>query len=62
MGARQVGAIGGNGNAGLRHQGEQAQGFQGDGFASGIGAGNYQLAVVAFEFDADGNYLWICAL
>jgi hypothetical protein len=56
---RQVGAVGGNGNTGLRHQGEQAQGFQGDGFASGIGAGDYQLAVVAFQFDGDGNDLGV---
>ena len=30
-----------NGNAGQRHQAEQADGFQCDGFATGIGAGNH---------------------
>ena len=54
---RHVGAIRGNGNAGLRHQSEQAQRFQGDGFAAGVGAGDHELAVVAFELDGDGDDL-----
>ncbi len=54
---RQVGAIRRDGNAGLRHQREQAQRFQGDGFAAGVGAGDYELAMVAFELDGDGDDL-----
>ena len=58
----KLGAVGGDGNAGLRHQSQQADGFQGHGFAAGVGAGDDQLAAVAFEFDADGNdvsALWL---
>ena len=36
----KLGAVGGDGHAGLRHQGEQADGFEGDGFAAGVGAGD----------------------
>ena len=52
---RHLGAIGGDGNAGLRHQREQTDGFQRDGFAAGVGAGDHELAAVAFELDGDGN-------
>ncbi len=40
----EFGAVGGDGKSGLRHQGEQADGFQGDGFAAGVGAGDDELA------------------
>ena len=40
----ELGAVGGDGDAGLGHQGEQADGFQGDGFAAGVGAGDDELA------------------
>ena len=53
---RKLGAIGGDGQAGLGHEGEEADGFQGDGFASGVGAGDDELATSAFEFDGDGDY------
>ena len=52
----EFGAIGGNGDSGLRHQGEEADGFQGDGFAAGVGAGDDELAARAFEFDGDWDY------
>ena len=45
-------AVGGNGDSGLRHQREQADGFQGDRFAAGVGAGDDELAALAFEFEA----------
>ena len=35
---RHVGAIGGNGDSRLRHQSEQTEGFQSDGFAAGVRA------------------------
>ena len=41
---RQFGAVGGDGNAGLRHQSEQANGFQRHRFAAGVGAGDDELA------------------
>ena len=34
---------------------EQADGFEGDGFAAGVGAGDDELAAGAFEFDGDGD-------
>ena len=52
---RQLGAVGGDWNAGLRHQGQQADGFQGHGFSAGVGTGDDQFEAFAFEFDADGN-------
>ena len=51
----QLGAVGRDGDSGLRHEGEQADGFQGDGFAAGVGAGDDELAVLAFQFEGDGN-------
>src|SRR6266446_2287374 len=56
---RHVGAIRRNGNSGLRHQSEQAEGFQSDGFAASVGAGDYELAMVAFQLDGDGNDLCV---
>ena len=52
---RQLGAVRGDGNAGLRHQGQQANRFQGHGFSAGVRAGDDQFQAFAFEFDADGN-------
>ena len=52
----ELGAVGGDGKAGLGHQREQADGFEGDGFAAGVGAGDDELAAGAFEFDGDGDY------
>ncbi len=52
----ELGSVGRDGDSGLRHEGEEADGFQGDGFAAGVGAGDDQLAGFAFEFDGDGNY------
>src|SRR5579863_5690361 len=51
----EFGAVGGDGKSGLGHQREQADGFQGDGFAAGVGAGDDELAAGAFEFDGDGD-------
>ena len=44
---REFGAVGGDWEAGLGHEGEQAQGFESDGFAACVGAGDDQLAVGA---------------
>ncbi len=52
----EFGAVGGHGQAGLRHQGEQADGLQRDRFAAGVGAGDDELAAGAFEFDCDRDY------
>ena len=52
----QLGAVGGDGDSGLRHQGEQADGFERDGFAAGIGAGDDELTAGAFELEGDGDY------
>ena len=59
---RQVGAIRRDGNAGLRHQREQAERFQGDGLAAGVGSGDHELAMVAFELDGDGDDLRVLEL
>ena len=40
---RQLRAVGRHGNAGLRHQRQQPSGFQADGFAAGVWAGDDQL-------------------
>ena len=58
----QVGAVSGDWDTGLRHQREQAQRFQGHGFAAGVGAGDDELAAVVFEFDGDGNDLRVFQL
>ena len=51
----QLGAVGRDGHSGLRHQGEQASGFERDGFAAGVGAGDDELAAGAFELDGEGD-------
>ena len=51
------GAVGGDGQAGLRHEGEQSDGFQRYGFAAGVGAGDDELAARTFEFDRDWDYV-----
>ena len=41
----QIGALGRDGDSGLGHEDEQADGFEGDGFAAGVGAADDELAV-----------------
>ena len=41
---REFGAVGGDGKAGLGHESEEANGFQGHRFAAGVGAGDDELA------------------
>ena len=53
----QLGAVRGNWNAGLRHQRQQAHGFQGNSFSAGVWTGDDQFKIFAFEFDADRNDL-----
>ena len=52
----EFGAVGGDGKSGLGHEREQADGFEGDGFASSVGAGDDELAAGAFELDGDRDY------
>ena len=52
---RELGFGGGHGQAGLRHQAEQAHGLQGHGLAAGVGAADQQRAAVAGEFERDGD-------
>src|SRR5208282_2012174 len=54
---RHVGAGRGNWNARLRHQSEQAERFQGDSLAPGVGTGDDELAAFAFKFDGNGDNL-----
>ncbi len=56
---RHVGAIRGNGNAGLGHQSKQAERFQGNGFAAGVRSGDHQLAALAFKLDGDRDNLGV---
>ncbi len=49
----KLGAVGGNGKPGLRHQSEKADGFQGDRLAAGVWAGDDELPAFAFQFHAD---------
>ena len=49
----KLGAVGGNGEPGLRHQREQAHGLEGDRFAAGVWAGDDELPAFAFQFHAD---------
>ena len=41
----EVGALGRDGDSGLGHEDEQADGFEGDGFAAGVGAADDELTV-----------------
>ena len=45
-----------NGDAALRHEGEQAQGLQGHGLAAGVGPGDDQQAVLRGERQVDGHH------
>ena len=51
------GLFGGNGQAGLGHEGEQAGGLERDGFAAGVGAGDDELAGFAGEGEGEGDGL-----
>ena len=48
----QLGAVGRNRNARLRHQRQQADGLQRDRLAAGVGAADDELAMLAIELDA----------
>jgi len=52
---REVGGFGGDGNAGLGHEGEKAEGFEGDGFAAGVGAAEDELLRARGEGDGEGD-------
>src|ERR1700757_1594919 len=52
---RELGTIGGGGEAALGPEGEESDGLQGDGLAAGVGTGDDELAAGTFEFDRDGN-------
>ncbi len=47
--------FGGDGDSGLRHEGEQAEGFERDGFAAGVGAADDELAGFGWEDDGEGD-------
>ncbi len=49
----EAGRGGGNGQAGLGHHGEQRGGFEGDGFAAGVGAADDELAGFGGEFEGE---------
>ena len=44
---------GGDGQAGLRHHGQQRGGLEGDGFAAGVGAADDELAGLGREFERE---------
>ena len=46
----------GNVQAALGHQGEQTDGFQGDGFAAGVGAGDDHGIKIRAQADGNGNH------
>lgn len=51
---------GGDGEAGLGHEGKEAEGLEADGFAAGVGAGDDELAGAALEDEGErdeGNAL-----
>ena len=50
--------FGGNGNAGLRHEGEQAEGLERDGLAAGVGAADDELSCFGRKDDGerDGSF------
>ncbi len=49
------GFFGGDGEAGLGHDGEEAEGFERDGFAAGVGAGDDELAGVGGRMRVRGT-------
>ena len=49
----KLGALGGDGDSGLGHEDEQADGFEADGFASGVGAADDELTVDGFHFKGE---------
>ncbi len=52
---REAGGGGGDGQAGLGHHGQQRGGFEGDGFAAGVGAADDELAMLGGEFQSEWN-------
>jgi hypothetical protein len=51
----EFGGYGGDGDAGLGHEGEEAGGFHGDGFAAGVGACDEECACGAVDGERDGD-------
>ncbi len=49
----KVGALGGDGDSGLSHEGEQAHGFERDGFAAGVGSADDELALGAIHLKGE---------
>ena len=49
----EAGCGGGDGQAGLGHHGEQGGGFEGDGFAAGVGAADDELAGFGGELEGE---------
>ena len=49
---RKLGPVGGNRNAGLRHQRQQSQSLERDSLASGVRSGDDELSLVLFQLDA----------
>ena len=43
--------------AGLPHEGQKADGFEGDGLAAGVGAGDNQRVVILSQRHVNGNHL-----
>src|SRR5579864_4884841 len=54
---RQPRRGGGHGNAGLRHEREQAKSFEAHGFAAGVGAADNELAMGGVHFKRERDYL-----
>ena len=60
----EVCLFGGDGDAGLGHEGEEAEGFERDGFAAGVGAADDELSGGGGEDDGewDWSFGWfVCA-
>ena len=53
---------GGDGKSALEHVLEQADGFETDGLAAGVGAGDEEQASAIAEGDVEGNHLLAVAL
>ena len=51
----KCGFFGGDEEAGLRHEGEQAGGLEGDGFSASVGAGDDELTSFRGEGEGEGD-------
>ena len=52
----KLGGLGGDVQAGVGHQSQQADGLEGHGLAAGVGAGDDHYPVGATQFQADGHH------